>query len=1106
MIKHRPPAGTFLRLMIALAVITFLLGGDVGRAGAAATPPNGLTGAFGENDNASEVVPSSGAMTYSVPFDLPAARGTAQPSLGLHYRSGTATAEAGEGWSLGLPSIERAPLSGWPKYADNGLPDREDRYTYGGQALTFVCVIGGTPACPESDAVGPMPSGRAGQRHYRLQVEGSFERFFLSVDRQTWTVQKRGGEILEFGAPVTRPTLGAGGRDIGVGTSVFRWNLVRQRDLHGDRNLIVYVWAGVAPERQYLVDVYYSPRVGGGANLDDFAYHVGLRWEAPSYRQIHYTRMDKRRHMRRLLRVAIASKTWADAANRELVRAYALSYFVDRTVPPTPAQAPLWGRSTLKSVAMEGGCGVAEVGGIIPYPTGCPSLPAATFEYQPASLITAGGVAIRSSVSGSLHAVTGSLPQAVQTTVFDFNRDGLPDIVEGWPQNTKQGPLFSTNPVCNYVNEYVRIEQTGAPAPIDPRLVCGNHGTLRSARELNAYANVGVDAAGALNLQHNCVDGGTGQPGTLTGYHINNSGLAREASLFGQFSAEAIGVWGDAAMLWSVAGYGGFRLEPDRGSEPPTGAAHYAEAYCPNVRGQPGATYNTLKWTNTRAAPNVWAKYPDPSQTIPYHTVIDVDGDGYADMLTDPSTTGTTPYFKRSAVRFTKRISHLETVDGITGPALIPLASGDSAAITVAPIVGASSGALNYSTYVDINGDGLVDLVTAVDGVAGGAPEVRPGDGRGGFGCDSARDVACVVAGNGSWLGKAYRLSTPDAVKPWPLRSYEPYKNGDRFTHFFHDVTGDGLPDLVGYKPQTWPITGSSPPGQIKLWINVDGTSFKCANTTDCVVATISGTDQPAGVSSAYHVTFADIDGNGTEDFVLLGTNGVWHFSFLTVAPLPAVGPRSPRPGLLTRIRNGLGAETEVAYETIQELKRLTGDPDPESFFASWQRDVPAVVPVVTRIATRDSRVVGGAQPIEPYQVDRTTRFQYRDPVYDAWDRSFRGWNRVRTIHPSGAAEQKWYWFSSCESDGFIGDCLQGSDRSPDKSLAGAVVRIDRFVPGPGTRPAKWLSTTTHVYGAPTAMIEPPGTTPDRSVVFTPIVQTDTVLFGNRTAMDGLTA
>lgn len=139
-------------------------------------PPNGLSGMVGKSKDASSVVPTTGAFGYVAPFKLPPIRGHVQPVLSLSYESGIKVGDAGVDGALSIPSTERAVLSGWPKYVDDGAPQNEDRFSYDGQPLTFTCVIGGLQVCPRNDPVGPMLSWANGYRHHRMQVEGSFER------------------------------------------------------------------------------------------------------------------------------------------------------------------------------------------------------------------------------------------------------------------------------------------------------------------------------------------------------------------------------------------------------------------------------------------------------------------------------------------------------------------------------------------------------------------------------------------------------------------------------------------------------------------------------------------------------------------------------------------------------------------------------------------------------------------------------------------------------------------------------------------------------------------------------------------------------------------
>jgi RHS repeat-associated protein len=1137
-------------------VIALVVANDSVRA-EAPSPPGELAGTFVDAKGTfqARVDGATGAMTYGVPFVLPLARGDAQPALGLGYRSGRGTGEAGESWALSIPAIERAPLWGFPKYADNRVPSDEDRYTYGGRALTFVCQIGGTlgDACPSANlAMGPWPAwATRGYRAYRLQVEGSFERLFLSPDRKHWTVQQRGGVTLEFGKARTRPDLGTA---VDLDSSkVFRWNLVRAYDLHGKRNLVVYTWADLAGAgRKHLTHIHYTPPASGWENaaLDAFAYHVQLSWEAPSYVQIHYTKMDKRRHFLRLRRVAITSKVWAASGPRELVRAYNLAYYKDRGILAGFSTAPVWNRSYLLSVTEEGRCTppVTEVAGQIPQATGCPSLPAMTFAYEQAKLELAGSF-VRSAVEGAPGVDNGGLKFVGSTALLDVDRNGLPDIVQTWPQNHQQAGFCEddTSKSCNpstqsgdcgddgpckgfFAAKYNECFNSGdevkrwyyltaaAPPPpplssegANPQLVCRASAddveyfpnASRRAREHIAYVNRGATPSGSVNFQHHCLDAGDGRAFTLSTWLITpvpgaplGTPLGSPVALFSQWGAEAMGPWGDAFFLWSRAGYRGFTID----------SATASATFCANGD---SATYPALQWrevamdvTSTPGSSSRWPRRPAFSVADPALALVDIDGDGYLDRL--GTTNGARDRgFEAATIQFTQRISHLESVSGNKGPALVPF----STLSTVGePSVGRARKVTGPEVvYADINGDGLVDLVSYDAGVDGAF--VRPGNGRGHFGCEEAPDPACVtgdpaLAGSSivPGLGRAYRIHVPDADKPWPLLTSTALEVRQSF---FHDVTGDGLADLIAFEPKdldAWSVND----GRLKLWVNVDGHTFRCANPgTHCTVAKLTDPDQPVVALNllnplSYRATFADFDGNGSQDFVLLGETAVWHFSFLKVTPAGS-SPSAPRPGLLTRIRNGVGADTEIEYRTIQELDLAAQHPLPGSFFAPWISHSPQVVPVVTKVTTRDTtQVITGTSLPPPFGFTRTTTFAYRNPAYDPWERSFQGFRRVRATQLDGHTVETRYWFGACASGTVAaaarGGCSEGSDNHSERALAGLPVRVDRYLDDvDGT--LGWLSTTTFIYDAGGSWIHPQGSAADRDVRFARVAETREYLY-----------
>lgn len=108
---HHPwtSAHTRLRMLaVALALLLFI-GGDA-RAGLDSFSyrlNGGAGGVAGEGASGAGVDSNTGAAQTGVAFDLPAARGAAQPTLSLAYSSRAGDGEAGLGWQLAHPSIAR---------------------------------------------------------------------------------------------------------------------------------------------------------------------------------------------------------------------------------------------------------------------------------------------------------------------------------------------------------------------------------------------------------------------------------------------------------------------------------------------------------------------------------------------------------------------------------------------------------------------------------------------------------------------------------------------------------------------------------------------------------------------------------------------------------------------------------------------------------------------------------------------------------------------------------------------------------------------------------------------------------------------------------------
>lgn len=159
------------------------------------------------------VEPSTGVFRAGLPLQVPAARGVSQPALSLAYSSAAGMREAGMGWGLTLPVIERRGTANRipdvyrtpDDYADPPVePDlptdlvlqkeileahRENlvrpRFVFNGEALVLICEVEsvGSP-CPME--AGPMPDWAGkGWLHFRLEHDATGARFFWSADRLT---------------------------------------------------------------------------------------------------------------------------------------------------------------------------------------------------------------------------------------------------------------------------------------------------------------------------------------------------------------------------------------------------------------------------------------------------------------------------------------------------------------------------------------------------------------------------------------------------------------------------------------------------------------------------------------------------------------------------------------------------------------------------------------------------------------------------------------------------------------------------------------------------------------------------------------------------------
>ncbi len=323
--------------------------------------------------------------------------------------------------------------------------------------------------------------------------------------------------------------------------------------------------------------------------------------------------------------------------------------------------------------------------------------------------------------------------------------------------------------------------------------------------------------------------------------------------------------------------------------------------------------------------------------------------------------------------------------------------------------------------FADMNGDGLQDIVE----IQRGRIRYWPGRGLGSWGTGSR------LCARGEGANRYVEVATPPRDLPIDLAGVQ-----------LADLDGDGASDIVAVRFDA-----------IDVWFNRAGQSF-----TDRLV--LRGT--PPAPGFANRVRFTDIDGSGTIDAVY-GDGSGWRF-----VDLLSNGGVSQRPRLLVGVENGLGAATEITYESAAvdylrdlaearscgtscesftwsriegspsaRLARLTDEADENLFRAEG---TPVLSTVVRSVRTTDRMNVFGREE----QVSES-HFAYHDGYYEGIEQEFRGFGAADAIvlgdshdEPAGPYDESVLtrtWFHQGRRPANIAD-----DRlawSPDEALKG---------------------------------------------------------------------
>ncbi|MEL6182937.1 MAG: toxin TcdB middle/N-terminal domain-containing protein, partial [Myxococcota bacterium] len=229
----------------------------------------------------------------------------------------------------------------------------------------------------------------------------------------------------------------------------------------------------------------------------------------------------------------------------------------------------------------------------------------------------------------------------------------------------------------------------------------------------------------------------------------------------------------------------------------------------------------------------------------------------------------------------------------------------------------------NNLELADMNGDGLLDVVQ----MQVGALRYRLNYGRGLW---------------GEWVN----------ISGLSLTSLE-IENAQ-----LQDLNGDSLDDIVV-------VLGT----EVSIALNDNSAGFD-------PLLTYTSSDVDRGSiperTATTTVLFADMNGNGSTDVVWIEASG--QVTALELFPL--------RPNLMTRYTNGIGAVTEITYETAAQQMARDGGRD------AWPYALPFPMNVVSKLDQYDLLT----------NLHEVTTYRYHAGFYDGQEKQFRGFARVQTV------------------------------------------------------------------------------------------------------------
>ncbi|MGH7785577.1 MAG: toxin TcdB middle/N-terminal domain-containing protein [Candidatus Binatia bacterium] len=290
---------------------------------------------------------------------------------------------------------------------------------------------------------------------------------------------------------------------------------------------------------------------------------------------------------------------------------------------------------------------------------------------------------------------------------------------------------------------------------------------------------------------------------------------------------------------------------------------------------------------------------------------------------------------------------------------------------------------------LDFNGDGLPDIVRSGYPGSGPTPDAR-------CAASSTAQASCLEV----YLNTGAGFGAMEPPIPVPLsQTVQRTSQSGGVSQVYQDlvdINGDGLPDWVSLR--TFPPTFGDP---WRVLLNLGGTLEPLAYVphdtlpapyTEGIAGRVwDGGSGPLRLSVANntHSDLVDMNGDGFLDAVTSG-DATW-FVRLHAA--------RERPNLLGLMENGLGGTSTVVYRPSTAFVNTGGDAQPDLPFVTW---------VVGKTRQSDGLCTppAGADVFDPGPApqrnpcigaghERGARYDYEDGRFDAAARLFRGFRRV---------------------------------------------------------------------------------------------------------------